>query len=391
MFNKGITVLVVDDSPVVRQVLSNYLNDDPAIGNVQTSPDGHLALRKIKKLDPDIVTLDIEMPEMDGLSTLRQIMADMPRPVIMLSAYTSKGAVKTIRALELGAVDFIQKPSGRYSKEVGKVCDELVAKIKAIAKSPRLLKIRYKPKRLAPTRPAPTRPVRVSRGTALSMREVTRNLVAIGASTGGTEAILKILQQFPSEFPAGIVIAQHMPEGFTRSFADRLNQVCEVNVKEAEHRDMIQPGRALLAPGHSHLEVRSSEYGAFVELNRKPKVSGHRPSVDALFRSVAREFGKKAVGVLLTGMGRDGADGMGTLNEIGALTIAQDESSCVVFGMPKAAIDAGNAQIVADLSGIARTVRMAIMTNSSNDFGRASRCNQPEILVNMGTTRGREK
>lgn len=339
-------MLVVDDSPVVRQVLSKLLSAHPAIGRVDIAPNGKLALRKLEKLDPDVITMDVEMPGMDGLATLRRIMRDSPRPVIMLSAFTYKGADKTIRALELGAVDFIQKPSGRLSRDITEVGDELIKKIEAVAFS-----IRTKKKHaLNLNGEAETN---VGHRVLLpSVNESGRAIVAIGASTGGTEAIRQVLTGLPPEFPLGIVVVQHMPAGFTRSFAERLNQLCRIEVKEAANRDMIIPGRALIAPGSYHMLVQKGEYGDFVELSKSREVNGHRPSVDVLFNSVAEYYGREAIGVILTGMGRDGASGLKQMHDMGALTIGQNEASCVVYGMPKVAADESAVEVVSDIGEI---------------------------------------
>ncbi len=346
------SVLVVDDSPVVRQVLSQMLAADAAFGDVTTAPSGALAMRKIHKLDPDVVTLDVEMPYQDGLTTLEQIMAESPRPVIMVSAHTQEGASKTIRALELGAVDFVSKPTGKLARHIAAIGEELKGKIKAVSQ------LKKKWQRRAARRPSKPITAGGSRPDRKTSGEV--EIVAIGASTGGTDAIRRVLTSLPADFPAGLVVVQHMPAGFTASFAARLNELCALEVKEASNRDLIKPGRALLAPGHSHLIVRREELGAFVELSTAPEVSGHRPSVDVLFESVAEIYGAKAVGVLLTGMGRDGAMGMRQLHRRRAVTIAQNAESCVVFGMPKAAIEEGSASLVAPLSQIGRSVRRAI-------------------------------
>ncbi len=370
MVASHISVLVVDDSPVVRKVLSQILSEDPLIRDVYTAPSGKLALRKIKKLDPDIVTMDVEMPELDGLATLKIVMAEFPRPVIMVSAATHRGAEKTLEALELGAVDFIPKPVGRLSREVQAIGDELKAKIHGIMKLERKRKRRSLHNRpvegLCPERPRTDRvplPI-VERETA--KRATPPEVVAIGASTGGTEAIRRVLESLPADFAAAIVLVQHMPENFTASFAARLNGLSAITVKEAAHRDLLLPGRALLAPGHSHLVVRRGELGPYVELLENEKVSGHRPSVDVLFDSVAEVFGPRALGVLLTGMGRDGASGMGSLNDAGALTIAQSEDTCVVFGMPKAAIQAGSVTLTLNLSDIGETVALSARRPANN-------------------------
>jgi two-component system chemotaxis response regulator CheB len=363
MRRKKTKVLVVDDSPVVRKVIRGILEDVTAIGAVDTAPNGRLALRKIDTFDPDVVTMDVEMPGMNGLSVLRRIMAKSPRPVIMLSAYTFDGASKTIRALELGAVDFIQKPGSRLSRDISTVGEELVAKVLALADSSALRPTEETTKPTATSVSPPSSKVTVPTATSL---------VAIGASTGGTEAIRHILTNIPKDFPVGIVVVQHMPEGFTKAFAERLNELCEIEVKEASHRDMVFPGRALIAPGHSHMIVRHEMGACYVDLNRQPQVSGHRPSVDVLFDSVAKVFGRTSAAVLLTGMGRDGASGMARIHDAGGFTIAQDEKSCVVFGMPKAAIEAGSVDEVAHLHripGLIKKVctrRLAVPSNAGD-------------------------
>jgi two-component system chemotaxis response regulator CheB len=351
------SILVVDDSPVVRQVLTRILSKDSRIGKVDTAPNGELALRKIAKLDPDVVTLDVEMPRMDGIAVLKRIMAETPRPVIMVSAVTRAGASKTVMALELGAVDFVAKPTTGLSRDIAMVSAELLEKVHAVAP----LKAKWRRRSEAARNEAPRKL------PGERPRACCRDIVAIGASTGGTEAIRNVLAGLPADFPAGVVIVQHMPEGFTRSFADRLNELCLVSVKEAAHRDVVRPGRALLAPGHSHITVHRDELGLhYVELSRGPPVGGHRPSVDVLFDSVADAVGDRAIAVLLTGMGRDGAHGMRRVYERGGLTIAQDAESCVVFGMPKAAISEGSIDFVTPVGRIGRdlTDLVAVDVNS---------------------------
>jgi two-component system chemotaxis response regulator CheB len=354
MGRKKIKVLVVDDSPVVRKVIRGILEDVKAIDAVDTAPNGRLALRKIDTFDPDVVTMDVEMPGMDGLSVLRRIMTKSPRPVIMLSAYTFDGAAKTIRALELGAVDFIQKPESRLSRDVSAVGKELVAKVLALANSSAL-------RRMENIAGSPAKDS-LPPGSKVAPVKIVPNatsLLAIGASTGGTEAIRHILTSLPKNFPVGIVVVQHMPRDFTKAFAERLNQLCEIEIKEASHRDMVFPGRALIAPGHSHMVVRHGSGECYVELNRQPEVSGHRPSVDVLFNSMAEVFGRTSTAVMLTGMGRDGASGMARIHRAGGFTIAQDEKSCVVFGMPKTAIEEGGVDEVVHLSRIPRLIKDA--------------------------------
>jgi two-component system chemotaxis response regulator CheB len=380
---RKLRVLVVDDSPVVRKVVSDILRRVPRIAMVDTAPNGRLALKKVEKLDPHVVTMDVEMPGMGGLAALRRIMARSPRPVIMLSAYTFDGAAKTMRALELGAVDFIQKPGGRLSRDVNAVADELVAKVLAVAGSlPRQLRAVEE----RGSESADSTQVVPVRKPARPLQPGAPEVVAIGASTGGTEAIRKVLEPLPSDFPVGIVVVQHMPAGFTKAFAERLNELCAVKVKEASHRDMVLPGRALIAPGHSHMLVRSGSYGLHVDLNRHPEVSGHRPSVDVLFSSVAEACGARSVAALLTGMGRDGALGMARIHEAGGYTLAQDEASCVVFGMPRAAVSEGGVEEAADI----RKIPTLIQRSLSRQKGTRGRNAGSELDDGRATASGEE-
>ncbi|MGE5188495.1 MAG: protein-glutamate methylesterase/protein-glutamine glutaminase [Gemmatimonadota bacterium] len=311
-----VRLLIVDDSAIVRELLSRNLSRDPQIDVVGTAPDPYVARDKIVALKPDVLTLDIEMPRMDGITFLRKLMSYYPLPVIILSSLTPKGGVLAIEALEAGAVDVICKTaSGNGSPDI---YAELAAKIKEAA--------RVKP--ATRSAPAPRR---------LPMLRAAHKLVAVGASTGGTIALMQLLSAMPTNAP-GFVIVQHMPKHFTRAFANRLNQVCDIEVKEAESADAVVPGRALIAPGDLHTLVRRADSQYFVQVKDGPLVSRHRPSVNALFRSVSQSAGRNAVGVILTGMGSDGADGMKEMKDRGAYTIAQDEASCVVFGMPKEAI-----------------------------------------------------
>lgn len=341
-----ISVLVVDDSPVVRQVLTRLLLEDPAIGSVDTAPNASVALRKIHKHDPDVVTMDVNMPGMDGLAALEGIMTTSPRPVLMVSALTQEGAEKTLRALSLGAIDFISKPDGRLSRDIAQIGIELREKVRAVAP----LKVRFQRRARHATCSAssiPPPPIPAAALRRVSVKKASAQVIGIGASTGGTDAILQLLSRLPTDFPVGILIVQHMPPGFTLSFARRLNDLTHLDVKEAQPKDLVLPGRALLAPGHSHMIVRRGELGAYVDLEQGPEVSGHRPSVDVLFDSIAEQFGARSIAALLTGMGRDGASGMRHLRAVGAETLAQDEKSSVVFGMPKAAIQEGSVSLVA--------------------------------------------
>jgi two-component system, chemotaxis family, protein-glutamate methylesterase/glutaminase len=355
---RGIRVLIVDDSAVVREALRRVLGKHEAISAVETAADGRAALRKLVRFHPDVVTLDVEMPDMDGLTVLRRMMTLAPRPVIMLSAFTSQGAHKTIRALELGAVDFIQKPSGPGAVGIQTIEDELLAKLVALGSKPRspprnmVLAARGHEQPLAASRRIKPAPV----GPAASADTV----VAIGASTGGTEAIRHIASHLPADLPAGVVVTQHMPAGFTKAFANRLNELAELEVVEAAHHDIVRPGRVLIAPGGYHLTVHRDKGVAYVELNRRPPVSGHRPSVDVLFASVAQAFGSQAIGILLTGMGRDGAEGLLAIRRMGGQTMAQDEASSVVYGMPRAAVEVEAAQAVVALDAVAGEILGAV-------------------------------
>ncbi len=336
--NRPIRVLIVDDSATVRQVFTKELARDPEIEVIGTAPDPYVARDKIVELKPDVVTLDIEMPRMDGLTFLRKLMQHYPLPVIIVSSLTPAGGEVALEALQVGAVDVMCKPGAAYS--VGDMSVQLIDKIKAAAG------VSVK-KRLADK--SATKAV-VER---LAMTRTTNKVLAMGASTGGTEALTDVLTALPANAP-GIVIVQHMPELFTRSFADRLNGLCAIEVKEAANGDTVIPGKALIAPGNYHMLLRRSGARYYVEVKAGPLVTRHRPSVDVLFKSVARYAGRNAVGVIMTGMGGDGADGMKEMHDNGALTIAQDEASCVVFGMPKEAIARGGVDHVVPLSRIPR-------------------------------------
>jgi two-component system chemotaxis response regulator CheB len=331
-----IKVLIVDDSAVIRQAMTEILAGDPAIEVIGTAADPILAADKIRQRLPDVITLDIEMPRMDGLSFLRKLMRHYPLPVIIVSSLTARGGELALEALAAGAVDVMCKPSGAYS--VGDMSIQLIDKIKAAAQ----VDLSRRPL------PAPCPP---ASSASQALTRTTDQVVAIGASTGGTEALQQVLGALPAAAP-GIVVVQHMPEQFTRAFADRLNSLCVMEVKEAADGDTIGPGRALIAPGNRHLLLRRSGARYFVEVRQGPLVNRHRPSVDVLFHSVARYAGRNAIGVIMTGMGADGADGLLALRQAGGRTVAQDEASCVVFGMPKEAIKRDAAEQIAPLGQI---------------------------------------
>jgi len=346
-----IRVLVVDDSALVRQTLQDILNSDPQIEVIATASDPYVAAKRISQAIPDVITLDVEMPRMDGITFLQKIMSQRPIPVIICSSLTAKGAETTLKALECGAVDIIQKPklgTKQFLRESQTlICDAVkaasVAKLKKMEPAWEI-----QPKLTADAVIA--KPI-----TSKAMIRTTEKVVVVGASTGGTEALKVFLQALPPTAP-GIVIVQHMPENFTSSFAQRLNSLCSLTVKEAEDNDTVMPGRSLIAPGNRHCLLKRSGARYYVEIKDGPLVSRHRPSVDVLFRSAARYAGANAIGVIMTGMGDDGACGMLELKQAGAFTIAQDEATSVVFGMPHEAIKRGAVDRVLPLSAFAGAV-----------------------------------
>lgn len=348
---KKIRVLIVDDSAIVRQALTSILNSDPKIEVMGTASDPYIAARKIQREVPTVITLDIEMPRMDGLTFLRKIMSQHPIPVVVISSLTQKGTETALKALEYGAVEIITKPQmdtrAFIEESKIKLCD--VVKAAALSKLKRrtITRIKVQPKLSADAV--------IPKVKTHSMIKTTDIVISVGASTGGTEAIRIFLEAMPID-AYGIVIVQHMPEQFTRSFANRLNDLCKISVKEAVNGDTVLRGRALIAPGNKHLLLKRSGARYFVEVKEGPLVNRHRPSVDVLFRSTARYAGRNAIGVIMTGMGDDGAKGMLEMKEAGAKTIAQDEKSSVVFGMPKEAIKLGGADIVLPLNKIANHI-----------------------------------
>ncbi len=334
-------VLVVDDSAVVRQILSQELARDPEIEIVGTAPDPYVARDKIVYLQPDVLTLDIEMPRMDGITFLKKLMRHYPLPVIVVSSLTAKGGDLAMEALDAGAVDVMCKPGASYT--VGDMSVELIDKIKAAAH----VDIKRRAKMIAEAPPRQEPPS--------AMTRTTNKVVAIGSSTGGTQALQAILTRMPPNAP-GIVIVQHMPEHFTRSFADRLNELCAIEVKEAEDNDSVVPGKALIAPGNKHMLLRRSGARYYVQVKDGPLVCRHRPSVEVLFNSVAKTAGRNAVGVMLTGMGGDGSRAMLEMKEAGSVNVAQNEETCVVFGMPKEAIKLGAVDYIEPLDKITERV-----------------------------------
>ncbi|HLJ88119.1 MAG TPA: chemotaxis response regulator protein-glutamate methylesterase [Candidatus Angelobacter sp.] len=344
--SERVRVLVVDDSALMRKLISQILVRDSDIEVVGTAMDGAFGLKKIEELAPQVVTLDLEMPRMDGMETLRQITRRFRIPVIVVSAHTTDGASATFKALALGALDFVAKPRDAASAHMEEIAADLISKIKVAAKT-----------RVGQSQVLPNEePTRTANKPAYRPRQEPTKVVAVGVSTGGPMALQYMLSELPGDFPGSIVVVQHMPEGFTEMFARRLNECCAIDVKEAQSGDLLIAGRALICPGNRHMKVRRMPMGNIVVLSDDARVNGHRPSVDVLFRSVAAEFGSRGIGVLMTGMGDDGAFGLGLLKTAGALTIAQSEESCVVFGMPKAAIERGYAMRVVPLDMLSNTL-----------------------------------
>ena len=342
---KKISVLIIDDSALVRNLLSSIINSQEDMEVISTAPDPLIAREMIRRLNPDVLTLDIEMPKMDGLEFLEKLMRLRPMPVIMISTLTEKSAEATMEALALGAVDFVSKPKVDVASELQLYREEIARKIR-MAASVQIKK---------PTPVSTDTNQIVSSAFGANRIYSTEKLIIIGSSTGGTEALKDFLVNLPPDTP-GILIAQHMPEAFTKSFASRLDNLCKISVKEAQGGERILPGHAFIAPGHSHLLLKRSGANYVTELSQSEPVNRHRPSVDVLFRSAATYAGKNAIGVILTGMGKDGAAGMLEMRKAGAYNFAQDEASCVVFGMPRAAIEVGATDEVVPLKNMAGRV-----------------------------------
>lgn len=336
-------VLIVDDSALIRSLLTEIINRQPDMVAVGAAPDPIAAREMIRTLNPDVLTLDVEMPRMDGIDFLEKLMRLRPMPVVMVSTMTQEGAETTLRALELGAVDFVAKPKLDVKKGIEAGAGELIEKVRLAASA----RVRKMASHAAVDSPKPV--------LALGSRASTEKLIIIGSSTGGTEAIKQVLLPMPPDAP-GILITQHMPAGFTKSFAQRLDSLCKIRVKEAEDGERVLPGHAYIAPGDHHLLVKKSGANYVTALSDDEPVNRHRPSVEVLFLSAARCVGANALGIMLTGMGKDGATAMLEMKRAGAHNIAQDESSCVVFGMPKEAIAAGGVDEVLPLGGIAGRV-----------------------------------
>ncbi len=345
-----VRVLVVDDSALMRKLIPQILAADNSIQVVGTAMDGIFGLKKIEELRPQVVTLDLEMPGMGGLDMLREIMRSHRVPVIVVSSHSTEGASVTLKALSMGAFDFVAKPAD-VSARMPEIARELITKIKAAAQS----------RGIRVSAPSTVTPAAATEKASLNSKDRPSRIVAIGISTGGPQALQYLLPQLPKDFPGTILIVQHMPEGFTDMFSRRLDEISSIRVKEAQSGDLLLAGRAFVCPGSRHLKVKRLPLGDVVVLSDEPRVNGHRPSVDVLFRSVAEEFGERALAVLMTGMGEDGSQGMGLVKAAGGMTIAQSEESCVVYGMPRAAIEKGYAVRVVALDAMANTLMAQCM------------------------------
>jgi two-component system chemotaxis response regulator CheB len=353
MKKKPVRVLVVDDSALMRKLIPQLLQADDSIEVVGTAMDGTFCLKKIEELKPHVVTLDLEMPGMNGIDTLKEIMRRQPVPVIVFSSHSTEGASVTVRALGLGAFDFVAKPRDA-SMHLAATAKELISKVKAAADS------KLRPGILPRVVTRPEKREAPAAGSATK-------IVAIGISTGGPQALEFVLSQLPADFPGSIVVVQHMPEGFTDMFARRLDELSALRVKEAQSGDVLQPGRVLICPGSRHIKVKRLPIGDIAVLCDDPRVNGHRPSADVLLRSAAEEFMTQTVGVLMTGMGDDGAEGLGAVKKAGGMTIAQSEDSCVVYGMPKAAIERGYASRVVALDVMSATLQALCGRNEGSE------------------------
>lgn len=350
-----ISVLVVDDSAFMRKIISDLFAEQADFNVVATARNGKEAVEKVQTLRPDLVTMDVEMPVMTGLEALAHIMGQTPTPVVMISSLTREGGEATVKALELGAVDFVAKTAGPISS-IQQIREEILSKCRAAARV-NVARLIHKPVRqpLPSALPAVQQPATVI-GKSMPFVGKGDRVVAIGTSTGGPRALQEILTRLPADFPCGIVIVQHMPPGFTKSLADRLNSICQIRVREAADGDVITAGLALIAPGDRHMVVERQASGYVVSLNCQPPIGGHRPAVNPLFESVAQQCGVRSVAVILTGMGQDGAAGMKSIKQQHGYTIAEDQSTAVVYGMPKAAVEGGSVDKIAPLGEIAEEI-----------------------------------
>ena len=374
MKRSPVRVLVVDDSALMRKLIPQLLQGDPSIEVVGTAMDGILGLKKIAELRPDVVTLDLEMPRMDGIDMLRAIVREHSIPVIVVSSHTSKGAYSALNALTHGAFDFVAKPTDSPKGGLEQIAKELAVKIKVAAISG--------PPKLAFTSPPPAAPARVVAPKPRASEDRPTRNIAIGISTGGPNALHYLCSQLPANFTGCLLIVQHMPEGFTGMFARRLNDCSPLHVTEALSGDMLRPGRAFVCPGNRHMKIRRGQQGDMVILVDQAPVNGHRPSVDVLFRSVAQELGKESAAVLMTGMGDDGAEAMRSVQAAGGVTIAQSPESCVVDSMPRSAIEAGYASRIVPLE-----VRPGVLQVLAQDGGPSPR----ELALELETLRGERR
>ena len=356
----SIRVLVVDDSALMRKLLAQIIESDAGIEVVGTASNGEFALRKIQDLQPHVVTLDLEMPGLNGIEVLKQIMRKHKTPVVVVSSHSTAGASITLKALALGAVDFVAKPVDIASR-LPEVTRELLAKIKVAAESRTVQAL-------------PGAPSRGDKPAVFSSRPAKR-IFAIGISTGGPYALEYVLSQLPADFPGAIVVVQHMPEGFTGLFARRLDDGCALQVKEAQPGDLLLAGRALICPGNRHIRVKRLSLGDVVTLSEEDRVNGHRPSVDVLFRSMAKEFDRQGVALLMTGMGDDGAEGMGEVKTVGGMTLTQSEDSCVVYGMPKSAVERGYSLRTVSL----KEIPQVLQSLAEPEWGRSAAAGAPQL------------
>lgn len=343
--SEKIKILVVDDSALVRKVISDILESDKEIEVIGTANNGKSAVFKNLTLNPDVITMDIEMPIMNGLDALQEIIKTNPKPVIMMSVLTQHGAEATFKALEYGAVDFIPKPSSVLAISMDDIAELLISKVKAVAKVPLHLHVR-KIEDVS----------EISKVSVITKHEDKKKIVGIGTSTGGPSALQRVLQQLPKNFPSSILVVQHMPPGFTKAFAERLDSLCNISVKEAEDGDKVLNGCAYIAPGDSHIVIEKIGNTRVIRLSQTEKVSGHRPSADVLFHSLAKADSNNVIGVIMTGMGRDGATGIMEIHNEGGYTIAQDEATSVVYGMNKVAVEMGAVDAVVDVDSIAKEI-----------------------------------
>lgn len=364
-----IKVMVVDDSALMRKMIPLILSSDRDIEVIGTAMDGDFALKKIMDLRPDVITLDVDMPRMDGLTALKTIVRDFKVPVILVSSLTKEGAGITLKGLEIGAFDFVPKPKEAISVHISEISQELISKVKAASRCSRP---RYKEPQPERTRPG-------QRNAAPSGYGTAEGVVAIGISTGGPQALAEILPLLPRDFPAGVLVVQHMPEGFTELFARRLDSLCNMEVKEATNGETIGPGKILIAPGGKHLKVKRTPFGVISVLSQSPEVSGHRPSATVLFNSVAEELGNIAIGIIMTGMGEDGVDGLKKIREKGGATIAQDEETSVIYGMPRVAVENGYVDVVLGLEEIIPNL-IGIMESRKRNKGGLRNNRIPSIL-----------